>query len=369
MAVLKAHETKKVHFRGDKKDDFLLEIKKRVDDHFLQTKISKNGNFTLYVKGLILGSSCLFLWCCLMFGWMPDVPRLFLWILIGCNQVLVSMNVGHDAVHGAYSKSARVNQFLGFITYDLLGFSSWVWKQTHNQGHHTYTNISGHDPDIHKPGLLRLSPHEPVNKAHPYQHYYIWVLYGLVGMNWMLYGDYAYAWKERSKISLKELALLLLFKAANLSLFIFLPLFFSPLSPEQLAAGYVAMQVAGGLLAALVFQLAHIVEEVAFPLPDAEGVIGKPWGSHEMETTANFATQNKLITYLFGGLNFQIEHHLFPKISHVHYPQISPILKSTAKKYGLPYFEQPSFFSAVASHYRVLKCFGQATLSDPQSQR
>jgi linoleoyl-CoA desaturase len=348
----------KIQFRGSQKDEFLTDVRKRVDAYFLKTGSSKNANMILHLKGLVLFSSLFLFWSTLMFGWAPSIPRPFIWMLFGINQGLLAMNVGHDALHGSYSKSPLINLILGYFSYDLVGLSSYVWKQTHNQGHHTYTNIEGHDPDINKPGILRLSPHAPFYKAHRFQHLYIWLLYALVGINWVLYSDYYNVWQTRKAITLKDLVPFLTFKAINLIMIIFLPLFFSPMEWWQVLMGYLCLQFAGGLTVSIIFQLAHIVENVEFPLPDEEGVIPANWGVHEMRTTSNFATRSTWVTHLFGGLNFQIEHHLMPKISHAHYRQISPIVKQTALDYGLPYHEQPSLTAAVASHARILKQFG-----------
>lgn len=357
--------TVKPVFKGSTKDHFLAEVREKVDDYFVKSDLSKTATLLLHTKGFFLALSLVILWSCLMKGWLPFIPPLFFWMLLGVNQGLLAMNVGHDALHGSYSSSPRLNQLLGYLSYDLVGLSSWVWKKTHNQEHHTFTNIAGHDPDINKPTLLRLSPHGPLYPIHRYQHYYIWFLYALVGLNWVLYADYADVWKEKNKISRSELALFFLFKGINLTLLIILPLLYSPMGWKEIALGYFLMQCAGGFTVSIIFQLAHIVEDVAFPLPNQEGVIPECWGVHEMETTANFARKSPFVTHLFGGLNFQIEHHLMPKISHAHYSKISSIVQETAAKYKLPYHEQHSLFSAIASHYRTLKKFGWEAFFKP----
>lgn len=358
MTILTPPEKQKIQFKGPSKDEFLSEVRKRVDEYFITTGNSKNATLLLHFKGLLLFAGFFFFWSALMFGWFPSVPRILIWMLFGINQGLLAMNVGHDALHGSYSSSPTVNRWLGYLSYDLVGLSSLVWKHTHNQGHHTYTNIAGHDPDINKPGLLRLSPHDPLYNAHRYQHWYIWFLYALVGLNWILISDYQFIWNERKAIPLKDLVPFCVFKAINLSMMLILPLLFSPMAWWQVLIGYLFLQFAGGLTVSIIFQLAHVVENVDFPLPDEEGVIPANWGAHEMRTTSNFAVKSPFVTHLFGGLNFQIEHHLMPKISHGHYRQLSPIVKKTAEEFNLPYHAQPSLGAAVASHARLLKKFG-----------
>lgn len=358
MSSVKLHEEKKVQFKGETKDQYLADVRKRVEKYFTTTKKPKSANWVLHLKGIGLILSCVLIYCTLLNGWLPAIPRAFFWIAFGVNQALISVNIGHDSLHGSYSKSPLVNKLLGYLSYDCIGLSSHVWKQTHNQEHHTYTNIAGMDPDINKPGLLRLSPHDPHYKIHQYQHLYIWILYALVGLNWILFTDYVQMWNNRKKVPNSEWLPFFFFKAVNLGVLVVSPLLWSPMAWWEILVGYLLLQFAGGFTVAVIFQLAHVVENVDFPLPNEEGVIPMSWGAHEMATTSNFATHSPFVTHVVGGLNFQIEHHLFPKISHCHYPAISKIVRETAKEYSLPYHEQPTMISAIASHTRLLKKLG-----------
>ncbi len=358
MSFVKTPENKKIHFKGASKEEFLANVRNRVDDYFITKKIPKTASWGIHVKSLTLVVSCVLIYCTLLNGWLPTIPRLFFWFLFGINQAFIAVNIGHDALHGSYSNSTLLNKILGFLAYDCIGLSSFVWKQTHNKEHHTFTNIAGVDPDINKPGILRLSPHDPYFKIHRYQHWYIWILYALVGMNWILYSDYSKVWEKRKEISNSELFYFWLFKIVNLSVMLIIPLLFFPMARWEVLLGYVTFQIAGGFSVAVIFQLAHLVENVDFPLPNAEGVITTTWGEHEMTTTSNFATHSLFVTHCVGGLNFQVEHHLMPKISHCHYPEISKIVRKTAKEHGLPYLEQPSMISAIFSHARFLKMLG-----------
>lgn len=356
---------KKIQFCGPNKDEFLCEVRSRVNEYFKSTGQSQYATFPLHIKGIMLFLCFFLFWGILIFGWLPEVPRLAIWMLFGANQGLLAMNVGHDALHGSYSSSMKLNRWLGYLSYDLVGLSSYVWKYTHNQGHHTFTNIAGHDPDIDKPGLLRLSPHDPIYPVHRYQHWYIWFLYSLVGLNWVLISDYQFVWERWKTMKTSDLVPFFIFKAFNITLIIALPLLYSPMGWKEILIGYLLMQFTGGLIVAIIFQLAHIVENVDFPLPDNNGVISKNWGAHEMYTTSNFAIKSPFITHLFGGLNFQIEHHLMPKVSHAHYRQLSSIIKQAAEEHGLPYHSQPTLQAAVASHIRLLKKFGNQKTLQP----
>lgn len=127
----------------------------------------------------------------------------------------------------------------------------------------------------------------------------------------------------------------------------------------QAGIGFLVMHLAEGLVMGLVFQLAHVVEGTDFPVPDEEGNVEEAWAEHQMRTTANFAPKSAMAAFFLGGLNRQIEHHLFPKVCHIHYPAIAAIVRQTAKEFNLPYIESPTFSSALLSHYRILRKFGK----------
>ena len=119
------------------------------------------------------------------------------------------------------------------------------------------------------------------------------------------------------------------------------------------------MHAVAGLILSVVFQLAHVVEEAHFPVPDEKGNIENEWAIHQMETTADFSRKSWLITYYVGGLNYQTEHHLFPRICHVHYPKLAPIVEATAKEFGVPYIYNETFITALKSHMSVISKLGR----------
>lgn len=340
-------------------DHFLGTVRQRVDDYFVKSNISRHATWSIYLKSILLFTFCLLVYCSLILDWFPAISREILWLFLGIGEALFAINVGHDALHGSFSKSARVNRYLGYLGYDLLGLSSFVWKQTHNKEHHTYTNISGVDPDINKPVLLRLSPHDPYYRFHAFQFIYIWFLYSLLTLNWVLFSDYAFMAEHKKEVANKDLVIFGLFKLFNLMYMILIPLVFSSMAWWEVGLGYLTAQLIAGIIVSLIFQLAHLVEGLEFPLPNQNGLVESSWGTHEMATTANFSTNSRTMGHLTGGLNFQIEHHLLPHICHVHYYEISPIIKKAAKEFNLSYHERPSLSSAVSSHVRLLKILGK----------
>src|SRR5690606_23154492 len=111
--------------------------------------------------------------------------------------------------------------------------------------------------------------------------------------------------------------------------------------------------VSCGFCLAVVFQLAHVVEATQFPVADeGSGKIEQEWMVHQLSTTANFATGSHTVSWLLGGLNFQVEHHLFPRISHVHYPAINKLVKATCNEFGVTYLAHRTVVGALASHLR-----------------
>jgi linoleoyl-CoA desaturase len=276
----------------------------------------------------------------------------------------VGFNICHDAIHGSFSGNKRVNKLFSLV-FNLVGANPYVWSITHNIVHHTYTNIPGHDEDIEvAPGLIRISDEEEINRIQRYQHWYAFPLYSLASLSWVFTKDYKKFFQqkigEHTTLHPKlEYFNLFFYKALYYFLFIVLPLMVLDISWWQFLIGFLTLHIAEGLTMGLVFQLAHVVEGTVFPVPNDQGNMEEAWAEHQMRTTANFATQNKIAAFFLGGLNRQIEHHLFPKVCHIHYGDISKIVKKTAIEFNLPYIESKTFLSALRSHVITLKKFGK----------
>jgi linoleoyl-CoA desaturase len=297
-----------------------------------------------------------------------------LWLMIVLSIVMgigiagIGMNVMHDANHGSYSDDRNINKWLGH-TLNMLGGSVVNWKMQHNNLHHTYTNVAGIDQDIKDRVILRFNPHTEVKKVHKYQHYFAFVMYGLMTLYWTFAKDFQlffqFVAKENSKKdNIIFFIKLLLDKIIYLFVMLVLPVIAFNFTILEVVTVFIIMQFTGGLILSVIFQMAHTVEGTEFPLPDENGLIDNNWAIHQMATTCNFAKDNKLITWYTGGLNFQVEHHLFPKICHVHYPQIALIVKETAHEFGIPYLENNTFSEAINSHISVLKQFGREPMME-----
>jgi linoleoyl-CoA desaturase len=343
---------------------FFSTVKKRVDHYFQTNGISKQANGAMVLKTITYLVSFVGLYLLILLEVMPSWVSLMLAIALGMNMAFIGFNICHDALHGSYSSKPWVNKSLGFL-FNIIGANVYVWKITHNKIHHTYTNIVGHDGDLEvAPGIVRVSPNEKHHFIHRFQHIYAFFLYALASISWFFRKDYKKFFQKRigkheNKHPRIEYFNLFFYKLLYYFLFIILPLLVMDIAWWQFLIGFLAMNFAEGLVLGLVFQLAHLVEQTVLPNPQPHENMENAWAEHQMKTTANFASNSAITTFLCGGLNLQVEHHLFPKICHIHYPQISGIVRDVALEFSLPYHENKSFASALRSHYNFLKKAGK----------
>jgi linoleoyl-CoA desaturase len=344
-------------------DGFQQAIKARVDRYFRYTRQSPRDCATMYLKTATILLWFFASWALLVFAVSNVWLAVALAISVGFAIAAVGFNIQHDGGHRAYSRHNWLNRIMG-ATLDLIGGSSYVWDHKHNTVHHTYANITGHDDDIEVGILARLSPHQPRYKFHRVQHWYLWVLYGLLPLKWQIWDDFYHV--ARGKIGNhpfqrpkgKELAIFIGGKIAFFSLAIGIPLLFHPF--WIVFAFYALSQLVNGVLISIVFQLAHVVEDAQFPMPDPNtNKMDTHWAVHQVLTTVDFSRKNRLVSWFMGGLNFQIEHHLFPRICHIHYRKLSRLVEKTCKDFGIQYNAHRSFVAGVASHYRWLRQMGR----------
>lgn len=339
------------------------ELKKRIADYFKQKGKATTGNFKLYLKAIILVLAFVAVYVHLVFFTPATVWAVLECVALGCLTAFIGFNVMHDGAHGSFSKYKWVNS-LASNSASFLGADQFMWKTKHNVIHHTYTNIHGVDDDIEARPLLRLCDEQKHYKIHRYQHFYFWAAYSLLYFVWVFIMDYKKYFTGKigemplRKMTLKEHITFWAYKVVHAFTFVVLPILM--VGAIAWLIGFVIMCLVAGFVLSIVFQLAHTVEHTHFPLPnEATGKMEDEWAIHQLKTTANFATRNRLVSWFVGGLNFQVEHHLFPKISHVHYPAISKIIKKACQEYGIQYIEYSRVRYAVASHVAFLKQMGQ----------
>jgi len=342
---------------------FYSDLKKSVDQYFISNNVKKTGNWQLYIKTATLVPAAIILYIVLLGVQMPLLPGVLLSSLLGFVLASIGFNIMHDACHGSYSSKKWLNDTLG-LSLNALGGNAFIWKFKHNIIHHTYTNVDGIDDDIAKSPLIRQCSSQKWVPAHRLQHIYVVLVYAISSFAWVFLMDFNKYFTQRvfrtnlQKMSRNDHLTFWFSKVMYILFYIAIPVYF--VGWQAWGIGFACMHLVMGLTLALVFQLAHVVEHTEFAKVGEEDVmIENEWAIHQVKTTANFAPKNKVISWFVGGLNYQIEHHLFPRISHVHYPQISEIVRNTCNKFEVPYHEYRTMSEAVASHFRMMRDLGK----------
>lgn len=348
---------------------FYTEAKKRVDSYFKDNQISKNGNWNMYTKTVVMFAAYFLPYFLLVFhvfdsGW----AWLLLSALMGLSMAGIGLCIMHDANHGSYSKNLKLNQFLAYFSMMIVGGHAVNWRIQHNVIHHTYTNVHEHDEDIAPLGFLRFEPHAERKWIHKLQFLYAWFFYGMMTLMWSTTKDFKQLSRYNAQGHLKaanttyrkELLRIIGSKFLYYT-YMLIPYFaVKEMTILQWLCGFVVCHYMAGLVLAMIFQPAHVVEETEFPLPCDQGNLENHWAEHQMRTTMNFANNDPVFSWLVGGLNFQVEHHLFPNICHIHYPKISKILEKTAREFNVPYNSRKTFVGALWSHQLMLWRLGRA---------
>lgn len=347
--------------------DFIRETRREVEAYLARGSTRRAGYVRLYAKAAVAIGLIAFSWCLLLFGPSGLAPKGLAFAGLVAGAILTGFCVQHDANHGASFRATRYNHLLGWSADALLGVSSYAWRVRHNVAHHTYTNIDGHDSDITQMPVARLVPAQPAKPWYRFQHLYIWPLYSLMGLRLQTIGDFA-AFRRGTIGSTSlhtprrwDLAAFIIGKLIFVSWTLLVPLLFYPWWIVLIS--FVGVSLALSLTMVIVFQLAHCVEEAASPSVEELRSHPRIWAVHQVESTVDFCPRNPVLTWVLGGLNYQIEHHLFPRVPHTHYPQIARIVRRTAEKYGVRYTVQASFWAAISSHARHLRRMGAQGLA------
>jgi linoleoyl-CoA desaturase len=344
---------------------FFRTLNSRVNNYFKENNLQKTGNWKLHLKTIVMFTIFLTPYFFLLAMDMPFWTYLLLNVVIGVGMAGVGMNVMHDGNHGSYSNKPWLNKIMGGSIYILAG-NVYNWQVQHNVLHHTYTNIAGHDEDLDAGRVIRFTKQAEWRYFHKFQHYYSVFLYGLLTFNWAITTDFkqmrAYLKRKLSYGEPKSPKILwttlIITKVIYFSIWLVIPMVLG-ITWWKVLVGFAVMHYTAGLILSIVFQLAHVVEETTNPIPNEVGEIENTWAIHQLFTTANFAPKNWIVNWYTGGLNHQIEHHIFPHISHIHYGKIADIVRETAKECNLPYHEFKTMRAAVIAHFKHLKELGQ----------
>ena len=343
-------------------NEFQVKLRHRVDEYFRLSGETRHDSFQMYFKAAAILLAFASSYAMLVFmaeTWWQAIP---LAVLLGLVTVGIGFNIMHDGGHGAFSRHRFINRLMAH-SLDIIGGSSYLWHWKHGVLHHTYTNITGHDMDISLNKLARFTPHQPLYAHQQWQHWYIWPLYGVMAIKWHFHDDFRTLLVGRigphriPRPRNKDLAILIGCKAIFFSLAFGIPLLFHPL--WVVAFYYCVFAMVLGMALSVVFQLAHCVEEADFPTAvESTGRVDNAWAVHQVRTTVDFCRGNRVVTWLLGGLNYQIEHHLFPHVCHSNYPAISVLVKETCREFRIQYNEHESFWSGIRSHFCWLRTMG-----------
>jgi linoleoyl-CoA desaturase len=344
---------------------FGIAVRQNVNAYFKENNLSTKGNVAMFIKTSTLVVLYLAPFIVLLTVQMDLWAAILLIIVMGVGEAGIGMSVMHDAAHGAFSDKEWVNTLLASTMY-LLGSNTINWKIQHNLLHHTYTNIYGFDQDIETKAVIRLCDHAPLKKFHKLQFIYAFFFYGMMTLSKLVtdFGqlrefNHAGLTNLQNANPKTEMGKLVISKIIYVAVIIGLPIVFTDFTWWQVLIGFSILHITAGMIMSTIFQMAHVVEGTQQPVPDAQGMIHNEWAVHELLATSDFARNNLFLNWYVGGLNFQIEHHLFPKICHIHYRKIAPIVESTAKEFGYTYNLKQSFLKAFISHVRRLKQLGR----------
>ncbi|MCO5586961.1 hypothetical protein L7F22_040906 [Adiantum nelumboides] len=357
-----------LEYESPGKEDFYLTLKTRVENYFHKLQINPRMHPHMLIKSFLIIFCFILSYYMTFFGSQKFGPSVFFAIVAGLMAAEIGMSIQHDANHGSYTKWRRLG-YLMSITIDLVGVSSFMWRQQHVVGHHSFTNVNGYDPDIRvlKPNVWRLTREQPRRTHHNFQHIYLPLLYGILALKSVLYDDFvsyfmgSIGFVKIPKMTTLELSIFWGTKVAYAVYMFLLPGLFSHYSTRDIICLYVVMQLVFGWVLAFLFQVAHVVEEAAFPVVDSSNghpMLPRGWAASQVSSTANFSPASTFWMHVTGGLNHQIEHHLFPGICHIYYPEIHPIVKMTCKEFNVPYHCFPTLWAALAAHLRYLKKAG-----------
>jgi len=349
---------------NNKQSPFFTSLKEKVNRYFSDNNIRIHGNKKLYIKSGIQIASAIILYVTLVFFTPGTVLSLLLCSLLGINLAVIGFNVMHEGGHQSFSRYKWLNT-IGAYFLNILGGNTFFWKIKHNISHHTYTNIEGMDSDIDLRPFMRLHENQSRLWIHKFQHFYCIVLYGMSYFAWVFWDDFQKYFTgkvsadQQKKMDVKEHLIFWTTKVLYVGAYIVVPMFL--VGVIKVIIGFAVICFVCGIAIAVVFQLAHVVEGTSFPQPDkTSNKIEQEWAIHQVSTTANFSTKSKVISWFLGGLNFQVEHHLFPRISHVHYPKINQFVRETCDEFKVNYLEYTSFFKAIYSHLSHVKKLGKA---------
>ncbi len=357
--MAKTAEAKPIRVHYLPKGTFQVQLQGAVSDCVQQISGARRR---LWVKGAIVSAWFYLSLLALLFFHEPTWVDVGLTVSLGLAGAGTLMTIVHDAVHGTFSDRRAVNILVASLA-EPFGISRAWWHAKHNVFHHGFTNVDGFDNDIALGRLARLSPAQVWCWWHRYQHVYLWLAYPWLYFAMLFHGDAAFI--TRGQVGSRNVAVptakrtLCLIGEKVLGLAVVLGTALA-LRPWYAVAGcFLGAGLVCGFVLAVTFQIEHVVDTTSYPAPDLrDGSLGTEWARAQVLGAADVATGNRLYTWYVGGLNYHIEHHLFPRLPHVVLPNIAPLVRTACAEYGIIFSEFPTVSAAVRAHQRMLRRLG-----------
>jgi len=350
----------KVRFNNREDRSFFVLVSKRTQEYFKETGKSPFADGFWWGKvavilTLMIGSYTLMITEVVQGFWFYTAMILMVHLM----GVAFGFNAAHDASHGALFRNKKLN-YIFLRGFDIVGISGYLWTIKHVKSHHKYTNVAGFDADIAQQKLIRLSPLTPILPHHKYQRFYAPLVYGNFTLFLVLIKDFMMLFQSQIgaekdlKHPFKEVALIIGSKLFYLSYAVIIPCLVLDLSVGMVLLGWYLSHLVAGFAAVMILLPVHLVDDTIFPETNDQDVLPNNWPNHQVDCTSDFAVNSPLVTWLCGGLNLHLAHHLCPTICHVHYPKLTEIIKDAAEETGLHY-KSNSWWEAIVSHWRFLR--------------
>ncbi len=347
--------------------DFYPVLKQRVQDFMSEARLTHGPTAEFWLKALVWLVLTYGLYCFILFGGVSGFPLLFLAVVCSLSGLIFGFNVGHDASHRAITGKGWIDELLHIISFATVGIDPMLWRLRHVRSHHQFANVNGSDQDIDKNPFLRLSPEHPWHRKYKYQAFYAPFVYSLALLHSVFWGDWVYMlskdyeWMRKGVSPLKLWSCFIFCKITHFSFHIFIPMAVMSVPLWQILLAYLVGSAFISLVFVAVLVGTHFFDEAEFPVADNEGKLKHNWAIHQLVTSCDWNPEGFWPSFFFGGSNNHACHHLFPRMCHVHYRKITPIIDSTIREYGLPYHSL-SLPQMLRSHFRFLHKMGQTNV-------
>lgn len=352
----------RIRYRKEK-TAFYQELARQVNGYFKENNISKYADSGMYFKTILLLVIWMGSYALMLSNYFNSWGLVFLQIVFHYSMFVMTIGIAHDGSHHAYSRKKSVNKLMSYV-FDMVGINTYLWELNHIKSHHMAPNIPLYDSAIDSFIFFRFHPKAPLRWYHQYQHYYIFLIYCCSTLFKLFILDF-FSFR-RKRIGVKgferhpgnELYYFLITRGIVICYTLVIPVMVIDAPLWQLLLGFSIGHFMSGLSLGIIFQTTHLTNRTKWPEPDSNGMLDQTFDQHILHTTADFAPGSKIVTWISGGLNHHVAHHLFPGICHTHLPVVTKMVQQASLKHGCNYHSYNSVISAVRSHLQALRSLG-----------